>query len=43
MSEEEREQLITAIYLRTNYALSYLESLSDEDLREHYERQMNNE
>lgn len=38
LREEEREVLIGTIILRKNYALSYLEGLSDEKLVELYDQ-----
>ncbi|BAQ11476.1 hypothetical protein OXB_3006 [Bacillus sp. OxB-1] len=40
MGKDECEEKITAIYLKNNYALSFLESLSDEELNRLYERHL---
>lgn len=38
MSKEERGALITAIHLRQQYAVAYLEGLSDRELVQLYDR-----
>lgn len=38
MSKEERDELIFACSMRTNYSEEYLESVSDEELIEIYNR-----
>lgn len=38
MSDQERQELIVAIGLRAKYSAAYLESLSDEELNELYDR-----
>ena len=40
VSEAERDEKVFACSMTTNYSESYLESLSDEDLLEVYERVM---
>ncbi|MGE7546082.1 hypothetical protein [Sporosarcina newyorkensis] len=37
MREEERGVLITAIYLKKNYSLDYLEGLDNEELQKLYD------
>lgn len=41
MSKEERDELIFACSMRTNYSEEYLESLTDEELIAVYNRSMN--